>query len=296
MTEAGLRDFSIAERGKYLKNYMVSPPMISDFTFSSLFMWADYYSLKLSCFDNLTCIICTGGDFTPSLLMPLGDVEGRIKDVIDYYYTWFREQGLDFYISHVDEKYIPLIKSVPGYEYAVTYDRDYSDYIYNRNDFVSMSGSGYKHFRKKIRSFENHFPHHQYSVLNDDDIPECLELLEFWRQQKGYDADANESAILLKNFKQLDLKGGVVKVDGRIKAFLAGEKCGDTGFIISGKGDMHIHGLYLHAVREFVKNEFADVLYINRCEDLGIETLRDAKMSWMPVKILHKYNVRCTRV
>jgi hypothetical protein len=296
MTEAGLRDFSIAERVSYLKNYMVSSPMISDFTFSSLFMWADYYSLKLSCFDNLTCIICTGGDFTPSLLMPLGDVESRIKDFIDYYYKWFREQGLDFYISHVDEKYIPLIKSVPGYEYTVTYDRDYSDYIYNRIDFVSMSGSGYKHFRKKIRSFEKHFPDHQYSPLNDADIPECLELIELWREQKGYDADASESAILLRNFKELDLKGGVVKLDGRIKAFLAGELCGDTGFIISGKGDMHIQGLYLYAVREFVKNEFSDALYINRCEDLGIETLRDAKMSCMPVKILHKYNVRCTPV
>jgi len=296
MTETGLRDFSIKERGNYLKNYMVSPPMISDFTFSSLFMWADYYSLKLSCFDNLTCIICTGGDFTPSLLMPLGDVENRIKDVIDYYYNWFGDQGLELYISHVDEKYIPLIKSVPGYEYSVTFDRDYSDYIYNRKDFISMCGSGYKHFRKKISSFERHFPGHSYSTLNESDIPECLELVELWREQKGYDADAEETAILLKNYKDLNLKGGVVKIDGRINAFLAGEQCGETGFIISGKGDMHIQGLYLYAVKEFVRNEFQDAAYVNRCEDLGIETLRDAKMSWMPVKILHKYNIRCTRI
>jgi len=296
MDENGLRDLTIKERGNYLNNYMVSPSMISDFTFSSLFMWADYYSLKLSCFDNLTCIICTGGGFTPSLLMPLGDVENRIHDVVDYYYNWFREKGLDFYISHVDEKYISLIKSVPGYDYTVTYDRDYSDYIYERNNFITMAGSCYKHFRKKIRAFENHYPDHKYSSLKYDDIPGCLELIELWREQKGYDADANESAILLKNFTELDLKGGVVKVDGQIKAFLAGELCGDTGYIISGKGDMLIPGLYLYAVREFVKNEFPSALYINRCEDLGIETLREAKLSWMPVKILHKYNIHCKRV
>jgi hypothetical protein len=228
--------------------------------------------------------------------MPLGDVENSIKDVIDYYYERFKEYGLEMYISHVDEKYIPLIKSVPGYEYTVTFDRDYSDYIYKRNDFISMCGSGYKHFRKKINSFERHFPDHLYSTLTESDIPECLELVELWREQKGYDADAKETAILLKNYKELNLKGGVVRIDGHIKAFLAGEHCGETGFIISGKGDMQIHGLYLYAVREFVRNEFPDAVYINRCEDLGIETLRDAKMSWMPVKILHKYNVRCTRI
>lgn len=279
-----------------MRNYMVSLPLLSDFTYSSLYMWADFYSLKLSGFDGLSCIICTGGEFIPSLLMPLGDIESRIKRVIDYYYDWFREQGLELYISHVEERFIPLIKSVAGYEYTVTYDRNYSDYIYNKNDFVSMNGPEYKAFRKKIRSFERHLPDHEYSTLNEGDIPECLELVDLWRRQKGYDADARETEILLKNYRALNLKGGVVRINGRIKALLSGEKYGDMGFIISGKADMEIHGLYLYALREFVKNEFPDAVYINRCEDLGIETLRDAKLSWNPVGIFHKYNIRCSRI
>ena len=291
-----MQSITTVEREKYLGNYLCILPDISDFTFSSLFMWADFYSLRLSHFEDLSCIICTGGGFLPSLLMPVGKIGNNLKRVMDYYYGWFSGQGLDFYISHVEEKFIPLIESVEGYKYDVSYNRDYSDYVYDRNDFVSMNGSGYKGFRKKIRSFEKTYPDHTYSPIRKEDIPECLELLEIWKEQKGYDADSNETRILLSNYEELGLRGGAVRFNGRIKAFLAGELYGETGFIIVGKADMQIHGLYLYAVREFVKNEFSGALYVNRCEDLGIETLRDAKLSWMPSKILHKYNVKCSKI
>ncbi|HRS62330.1 MAG TPA: phosphatidylglycerol lysyltransferase domain-containing protein [Spirochaetota bacterium] len=296
MKQIELRDFSLLERQRYIKNFIIASPEISDFTFSSLFMWAQHYSLKLTYFNDVACIICTGGEFTPSLLMPVGYIEDKIKDIIDFFYNWFHERGLELYISHVDERFLPLIESVPGYSYRVNYNRDYSDYIYDKNNFVSMRGSSYKHFRKKIHSFQRHFPDHSYAPLSEIDIPECLELLELWRIQKGYDADANETAYLLKNYRDLELKGGIIKIGGKIKAFILGELCGKMGFVISGKGDMNIHGLYICALREFVKNEFAQATYINRCEDLGIKTLREAKMSWMPSKILHKYNVLCLRL
>jgi len=296
MPDTDLRKLTVEEREGYLKNYLKVLPLISDFTFSSLFMWADFYSLKLTEFRGQTCIICTGGDFTPSLLMPMGDIENGFKDLIDYYYNWFAERGLDLHISHVEERFIPLIESVEGYKFEISYNRDYSDYIYKRDDFISMNGSEYKAFRKKIRSFEHHFPNHSYSPLTENEIPECLELNELWRKQKGYDADSNETAILLQNYNSLSLKGGVVRFNGRVQAFLAGEAHGNTGYIIAGKADMKIHGLYLYTLREFVRNELPGIRYINRCEDLGLETLRDAKLSWMPVQILHKYNIKCTRI
>lgn len=291
-----LHKLTIEEKNKYIRYYLASNPLISDFTFSSLFMWSVFYTLEISYFNDLACVVCTGGEFPPSLLMPLGDVDNRMSEVLNYYYDWFASRGQSCIVSHVEEKFLPLILSTEGYNFTVSYDRNYSDYIYKRSDFISMEGSDYKGFRKKIRAFENHHPDHEYSKIQISDIPECMELLELWKKQKGYDADSVETAKLLDNYEALNLIGAAVRLDGKIQAFLLGEIYGDTGYIISGKADMDIHGLYLYAVKEFVKLEFSGVQYINRCEDLGIETLRDAKLSWMPCQILHKYNVLCTRI
>lgn len=266
MPELELHDLALEEREGYLRSFLPTNTIISDFTFSSLFMWATFYSLKLSYFDEVACVICTGGEFPPSLLMPLGATDNKMYEVINYYSEWFEAHGQEFCISHVEEKFLPSILAVKGYNYNVTYDRNYSDYIYNRSDFVMMDGGDYKGFRKKIRAFENHYPDHEYSKIKKNDIPECMELLELWRKQKGYDADSFETAKLLENYDTLKLIGAVVRLKGKIQAFLLGEIYGDTGFIISGKADMEIHGLYLYAVREFVKSEFSGVHYVNRCE------------------------------
>jgi len=296
MQVSELHNVDISDRDEYVCHYIASHSQISDYTFSSLFMWAKFYSLEISYYKDLACIICTGGGFPPSLLMPLGDLNNKMGDVLDYYYQWFSERGEELCVSHVDEKFLPVITAVEGFDFTITYDRNYSDYIYNFSNFVNMEGSDYKGFRKKIRAFENHFPDRQYSKITDSDVPECLELLELWRQQKGYDADSFETVKLLYNYDALKLIGGAVRLNGKIQAFILGEIYNDTGYIIAGKADMLIHGLYLFTLREFVKNEFSGVYYINRCEDLGIETLREAKLSWMPNKILHKYNVTCRKI
>lgn len=296
MEEIELHDLTVEERYKYLHHYTQCCSSISDYVYSSLFMWAGYYTLKLSYFMDLACIICTGGGFPPSLLMPVGITDNKMKDVIDYYYQWFTSRGQEFCISHVEEKFLSSILSVKDYNYTVNYDRDYSDYIYKMPDFINMEGSHYKGLRKKIRAFKNHHQNFDYIKIDRSNIPECMELLELWRIQKGYDADSIETAKLLDHYEELQLLGGAVRIDNKIQAFFLGEISGDMGYIISGKADMEIHGLYMLAVREFVKHEFSGVRFVNRCEDLGIETLRDAKLSWVPFRLLHKYNVTCSKV
>ena len=96
MKQIELRDFSLPERPRYIKNFIMASPEISDFTFSSLFMWAQHYSLKLTYFNDVACIICTGGEFTPSLLMPVGYIEDKIKDIIDFSTIGFMREGLSY--------------------------------------------------------------------------------------------------------------------------------------------------------------------------------------------------------
>ena len=50
-----------------------------------------------------------------------------------------------------------------------------------------------------------------------------------------------------------------------------------------------VDGLYTLINQQFVEHEWADVTYINREEDMGIEGLRKAKMSYQPDFMVEKY-------
>lgn len=84
-----------------------------------------------------------------------------------------------------------------------------------------------------------------------------------------------------------------VYVNDKISAFTIGEKVNnDMAIIHIEKADSDIRGLYAYINKTFVEQYLNDITYINREQDLGIEGLRKAKLSYNPVKIEMKYSVK----
>ena len=52
-----------------------------------------------------------------------------------------------------------------------------------------------------------------------------------------------------------------------------------------------IQGLYTAINKIFLTEEFPDVEFVNREDDLGIEGLRKAKLSYKPIKLVDKYSL-----
>ena len=91
----------------------------------------------------------------------------------------------------------------------------------------------------------------------------------------------------------LNLRCGLLYIDGSLEAFSIGEKFDDNMAIIHiEKANPDLQGSYALINREFVRHEWSDVKYINREEDMGIEGLRKAKLSYNPVCLLEKYDCR----
>ena len=82
-------------------------------------------------------------------------------------------------------------------------------------------------------------------------------------------------------------------IDGKLEAFTMGEYINPNMALIHiEKANPMIRGLYPYINQQFLVNEFSDVEFVNREEDLGIEGLRKAKLSYHPVKFIEKYTVR----
>ena len=76
-------------------------------------------------------------------------------------------------------------------------------------------------------------------------------------------------------------------------AFTFGEQLNrDTAVIHVEKADPEIRGAYPAINQGFVADAWADMEFINREEDMGIEGLRKAKESYRPVKLIEKYTVQ----
>jgi hypothetical protein len=95
-----------------------------------------------------------------------------------------------------------------------------------------------------------------------------------------------------KYFRELEMKGGLLRVDGTIIAMTLGERMSQDTFITHIEKAMpDFKGSYAMINQQFALHALGEFKYVNREEDLGLEGLRKAKLSYMPAILLNKYVV-----
>ena len=119
-------------------------------------------------------------------------------------------------------------------------------------------------------------------------------MMDEWENEKedknrslGYDYIATK--LMLEHFDELQLRGGAIKVNGKIIAFTIGERLTNDTFVVHvEKAFADINGSYTIINREFIKHEASEFKYINREEDMGLDSLRQAKLSYQPEILLEE--------
>ena len=173
--------------------------------------------------------------------------------------------------------------------------RDLADYFYNTFDLINLSGKKFHQKRNHVNSFVSKYSYTYVQVKADD--PDSIELLKnacdtLYDEATGQDFIDEHIAIreMIENFEVLGLVAGVIVCDGKPVAYSIGEHMSDdTALIHFEKADKNYSGSFAAINKMFATREFADTLFINREEDLGIEGLRKAKLSYHPVRLGEYY-------
>ena len=86
---------------------------------------------------------------------------------------------------------------------------------------------------------------------------------------------------------------GIIRINGKIEAVTMGEfaktNSKETVIVHVEKADDRIRGLYQAINNEFCKRLPEETVYVNREEDMGLENLRQTKLSYKPVMMGEKY-------
>jgi ribosome biogenesis GTPase / thiamine phosphate phosphatase len=133
------------------------------------------------------------------------------------------------------------------------------------------------------------------------DLRPCLELLNQWNDEQGVrylmilDKEYTEAALRhYGEFAREELFGGVVEVDGVIRAFfMGGSLTREVGHAFIMKADVSIPGLAYYTHRELLR-WLGDHPWVNGGGDLRSEGLRQFKTSFRPAELRPIYQAVLT--
>lgn len=292
------REITIDDRvvfNKYLKenNYRSS-----EMTFTNFYMWRNFYKFKFLEYKNYLCVISKRDNNEPFAFAPIGKPgQEGFKDAVRYLYEYFRENNYQLVFKRVEEEKLHYFTEGLDLPVETVFDRDNSDYVYSAEELITLKGKKFHGKRNHLNSFRLQYDY-EYVELNKELVGECIRINKEWCEQrsseshKDYHFELEANADLLNNFELLDCKGALVKIDGRFEGYTVGEKLnGDTAVIHIEKANGDIRGIYTFINQQFCENAWKDLAYINREQDLGIEGLRKAKLSYNPVMMINKYDV-----
>lgn len=263
-----------------------------DLSFSNLCSWRFQYNTQFAVTDGFLLLkFWANGKLV--YMMPIG--EGDLKAVLQIMIDDAHREGEPFCLLGICTDMCDDLEALMPGQFEFTADRDYADYIYLRTDLATLAGKKLQAKRNHVNRFKRTYAY-EYHPITPDRIAECLELEAEWCRQNNCDqheGTGNERRALiyaLHHFEELGLTGGILYVEGNIVAFTFGMPINQNTFGIHvEKADTRIEGAYAMINYEFANHIPEQYIYLNREEDLGIEGLRKAKLSYQPVEILEKY-------
>ena len=175
--------------------------------------------------------------------------------------------------------------------------RDSFDYVYSLESLAYLKGRKYSKKKNRVNNFMKTYDY-TYEKITSENIKEVLEFQGDWCHDKSCEIIPvlrNEDLgihNILNHFDRLGVKGGMLKVDGKVIAYSLGEALDDEYVVIHiEKGLNEYIGSYQMINMMFLQNEFKDYKFVNREDDFGDLGLRDAKESYHPLELLKKYEI-----
>lgn len=282
----------------------------ADYSFANLFIWRKTYRPHIAYCDNRVLV---GMPDVNVYAYPKGD--GDVVNSIELLLDDAHERGNKLLIRGLTEK--TLQEFLPHYEgrFEITEDRDNADYIYTVDRLCNLPGRHLSSKRNHIKHFERNgeWEFHRISAdacgkyssgsgdseYKPSSIAEAKAFVDRFYQEKDDPSLADEANAIEEMFEHYDTLGfigGLLYQNGEPVAFTAGTKLDDEVF------DTHfekalpgVEGAYTMINREFarlVAAEYPEIGAFNREEDMGIEGLRKAKLSYHPDILLMKYYAR----
>jgi hypothetical protein len=172
------------------------------------------------------------------------------------------------------------------------------DYVYLRSDLANLAGKKYARKRNHVSRFLRN-PAWSFDRIDAGNMAESLVFLDEWCRSHGceedprldYEVEALRTCLL--NMEPLRQTAYVLRVGRRIVGLTLGElQTPDTFVVHYEKAYTEQEGAYQMLAREFARTVPETVAFIDREQDMGVEGLRQSKLSFIPDHFEHCWIAR----
>ncbi|RHQ99454.1 GNAT family N-acetyltransferase [Clostridium sp. AF20-7] len=279
--------------------YAMRHNMTCDSVFLESYVWKDYYNVRYAIWENKALLWLMENEGRCFSAMPLcreEDLPGAFAAIEEYFNE---ELGYPLVINLADEYAVKYL-NLPEDKYLVEEQVDSRDYLYNGDAMRSLAGKKLHKKKNRVNAFKREYEgRYEYRRLCCSDSHDVWVFLDRWRQQKGeeveehLDYEVKGIHDILKNCSEFSIHMGGVYIDGQMEAFTIGSynPVEHMTVIHIEKANPEINGLYQFINQQFLIEEFPEAEWVNREDDMGLEGLRKAKMTYYPADYARKYLV-----
>ena len=292
MEEIQFRRVELRDRDILHPYFQKFPSRSCEKTFANALLWSRHYPVTFALIENT--VVFRSEEQIVSFSYPVGAPED-VKCALELLKSYTLERKIPFVLYNVTEEQFEQLETwYPG-RFAIEYQRDYADYVYESEKLAFLSGKKLHSKRNHINKFKSTYDNWSYETMSEDNVEDCFQMALKWRNENKCDENEDKNAEMcvalnaLRLFQELELVGGVLRVDGQVVAFTIGEALNDDTFVVHiEKAYAHMQGAYPMINQQFVAQECMKYQYINREDDTGSEGLRKAKLSYRPIFLVEK--------
>ncbi|MBQ9759807.1 MAG: DUF2156 domain-containing protein [Clostridia bacterium] len=263
-----------------------------EYSFVNLFLWGDQRVTRMS--GHAVLFSRFGERYIYPYPIGKGDkreiLESIFEDASARDITW-RLSGL---LPHEKEE---LERLFPNRFDFVANEGSF-DYVYDINDLADLPGRRYHGKRNHCKQFETAYPRAEVVPITEKNLDAARRMSHAWyalREDGETDFEMEKRAIAraFDHYTELGLEGLMLVSDGEVLALTMGNRMTKEVFDVNFEKAMpHATGAYAainRAFARYIREKYPKVRFLDREEDMGLEGLRRAKMSYHPHHRVEKY-------
>lgn len=279
-------------RSEY-EQYLLPLGKSCEYSFTNLCIWGRQKATVMNGFLVLF------SQFDRRAVYPFPAGKGDISPVLDAIIHDAQMRGIPCCITGLSRENIDLLESLYPGKFSFQCDRESFDYVYQIEDLSRLKGRKFQKKRNHLNRFRSLYPDWHVEPICRENLPQVGQMAQQWYAARQ-ESDPTGNYVLeqvaleraLAQYEALELDGLALFNGDDLLAFsIASRLSEDTFDVHFEKAREDVDGAYAainQAFAEYLQKKYPQLQYLDREEDMGLEGLRKAKLSYNPDHLTEK--------